>query len=160
MHSWSIAADTRNESYKEGHFWERSLLSAALNFKGLEKINEKGQQWDQTTNWAAFNHLTEFAVVWKFPPQNGLICSQAQLSQLTANKAHPEPKWTWAFSEYTLASRSAPWWSYIIKSYQLLIYYQKIWVSCFTRNIMQSPQFASLLAPSIPLSKGQITFLS
>lgn len=160
MHSWCIAADTRNESYKEGHFRERGLLSAALNFKGLEKINEKGQQWDQTTNWAAFNHLTEFTVVWKFPPQNGLICSQAQLSQLAANKGHPESKGTWAFSEYTLEFTPAPWWSCVIKSYQLLLSCQNIWVSCFTGNIMQSPQSASLLTQSIPLSKGQFTFLS
>lgn len=160
MHSWCIAADTRNESYKEGHFRKRGLLSAALNFKGLEKINEEGQQWDQTTNWAVFNHLTEFTVVWKFPPQNGFICSQTQLSQLAVNKGRPEPKGTWAFSEYTLACTPAPWWSCVIKSYQLLIHCQRNWVSYFTCNIMQNPQSASLFAQSTPLSKRQFTFLS
>lgn len=108
MHAWCIAADNRNESYKEGHFRERGTLSAALNFKGLEKINEKGQQWDQTTNWAAFNHLIEFTVVRK-------------LSLLAANTGPPGPKGTWAFSEYTLEREPAPWWSCLIKSYQLLI---------------------------------------
>lgn len=160
MHSWCIAADTRNESYKEGHFGERGLLSAALNFKGLEKINEKGQHWDQTTNWAAFNHLTEFTAVWKFPPQKGLICSQAHLSQITANKGHPEPKVTWAFSEYTLACTPAPWWSCIIKSYQLLMYCQKKNECLALLVTLCSPQSAILLSQSIPLSKGQFTFLS
>lgn len=101
------------------------------------------------------------SVVWKFPLQNGLICSQAQLSQLAATKGQIEPERTIALSDSTSARTPTHWWPCIINSYKLwLIYSQQPQVSCFTGNIKLSTWSVCLLSQNIPLRKGQLWLLS